>query len=135
MPNVSTVKLNGTTLMTVADTTATTAGVSNTDYFYTADGTRTLGALDLANYATVADELIKVSFGSQTGTGSRVTWSKSNAAITADHELLAYQLGTPSAQVGTLTWTTSAGGATVAGNINGTTTLTCVFGKIGTTVT
>ena len=31
---VSTVKLNGTTLMTVNDTTATSAGVSNTEYFY-----------------------------------------------------------------------------------------------------
>ena len=132
---VSTVKLNGVTLMTVNDTTATAAGVSDTDYFYTADGTRTLGALDLSSYATVADELIKVSFGSQTGTGSSVTWSKSNAKITADHELLAYAIGTPTAVVGNLTWTTAAGGATVAGNVSGTTTLTCIFGKIGTTVT
>jgi hypothetical protein len=132
---VSTVKLNGTTLMTVADTTATTAGVSNTDYFYTAAGVKTLGALDLASYATVADELIKVSFGSQSGTGSSVTWSKSNAKITADHELLGYALGTPNSVIGTLTWTTSAGAAQVQGAISGSTTLTCIFGKIGTTVT
>ena len=136
MPNVSTVKLNGTTLMTVNDTTATTNGVSNTDYFYTADGTRTLGALDLASYATVADELIKVNMGSQTGTGSSVTWSKSGISnMTANHELLAYALGTPAAQVGALTWTTSSGGVTVSGNVNGTTTLTLILGKIGTTVT
>ena len=131
---VSTVKLNGTTLMTVNDTTATSAGVSNTEYFYTANGTRTLGALDLASYATVADELIKVNMGSQTGTGSSVTWSKSNAAITADHEMLAYALGTPAAQVGALTWTTSSGAVSVSGNVNGTTTLTLILGKIGTTV-
>ena len=132
MPNVSTVKLNGTTLMTVADTTATTAGVSNTDYFYTADGTRTLGALDLASYATVADELIKVSM---TLSDSGSSWYKSDAKITADHELLAYALGTPSVQTGNLSWITTAGTVTVSGSVTGTTTLTLILGKIGTTVT
>lgn len=39
---VSTVKLNGTTLMTVNDTTATQGDVIN-KYFYAADGTKTLG--------------------------------------------------------------------------------------------
>ena len=39
---ISTVKLNGVTLMTVNDTTATANDVIN-KYFYTADGTKTLG--------------------------------------------------------------------------------------------
>ena len=40
--SVSTVKLNGTTLMTVNDTTATAGDVLG-KYFYAADGTKTLG--------------------------------------------------------------------------------------------
>lgn len=51
---VSTVKLNGTTLMTVNDSTATAAGVSDEQYFYTANGVRTQGALDLDSYAPLA---------------------------------------------------------------------------------
>ena len=39
----STVKLNGTTLMTVADTTATASDVAQSKYFYAADGTKTAG--------------------------------------------------------------------------------------------
>ena len=40
---VSTVKLNGTTLMTVNDTTATASDVNSSKYFYTAAGVRTAG--------------------------------------------------------------------------------------------
>lgn len=82
-----------------------------------------------------AREIILVNLGSQTGTGSSVTWSKSNAAITADHVVLAYELGTPAAQVSNLTWTTSTGAISVSGNINGTTTLTVILGIVGTSVT
>ena len=39
----STVKLNGTTLMTVADTTATAPDVAQNKYFYTANGDKTAG--------------------------------------------------------------------------------------------
>lgn len=39
----STVKLNGTTLMTVADTTSVAADVAQGKYFYAADGTKTAG--------------------------------------------------------------------------------------------
>lgn len=41
---VSTVKLNGTTLMTVNDTTATQADVNSTKYFYGADGVKRQGS-------------------------------------------------------------------------------------------
>lgn len=40
----STVKLNGTTLMTVADTTAVAADVASGEYFYGADGVKTEGS-------------------------------------------------------------------------------------------
>ena len=95
---------------------------------------------NLISSAGVADalakEIISVALGSKTGTGSSVTWSKSNiAAITENHVVLAYELGTPAAQVGNLTWTTSAGAISVSGNINGTTTLTVILGIVGTSVT
>lgn len=41
---VSTVKLNGTTLMTVNDTTATQADVNSSKYFYGADGVKRQGS-------------------------------------------------------------------------------------------
>ena len=44
--SVSTVKLNGTTLMTVNDTTATAGDVIG-KYFYAANGTKTLGTAAL----------------------------------------------------------------------------------------
>ena len=136
VPSIEVPKTGGGTaqFFDTTSVTAAAADVASGKYFMTAAGVLTEGALDLANYALVADELIKVSMGSQTGTGSSVTWSKSNAKITADHEMLAYALGTPAAQVGNLTWTTSSGGVTVSGNVNGTTTLTLILGKIGTTV-
>jgi len=80
-------------------------------------------------------EIIRVELGSKTGTGGSVTWSKSNAAITANHEVLSYSLSAPAAQIGNLTWTTSAGAISVSGNINGTTTLTVILGIVGTSVT
>lgn len=95
---------------------------------------------DAANGVTivhggVAPQIIKVALGSKTGTGGSVTWSKSNAAITANHEVLSYSLSAPAAQIGDLTWTTSAGAISVSGNINGTTTLTVILGIVGTSVT
>lgn len=83
----------------------------------------------------LAKEIIKVDFGTLTGTGASVTVSKSNAKITADHVLIRYALGTPSAQVGNLTVTTSAGAVSVSGNINGSTTLVVYLGLPGTSVT
>lgn len=49
---VSTVKLNGTILMTVNDTTATASDVIQ-KYFYTADGTRTMGTASGGNIPEV----------------------------------------------------------------------------------
>ena len=83
----------------------------------------------------LAKEIVKVNFGTLTGTGSNVTVSKNNAEITADHELIGYVLGTPAAQAGALTVTTSAGAVSVSGAINGSTTLAVYLGLPGTSVT
>lgn len=48
----------------------------------------------------------------------------SNADVTADHVVVNSVLGTPSAQTGDWTVTTSAGSLTIAGSISGSTTLT-----------
>lgn len=88
---------------------------------------------DLTN--VVAKEIILVNLGSQTGTGSNVTWSKTNPAITANHVVLAHELGDPRAQTGSLAWSTSDGAISVSGNINGTTTLTVILGIVGTSIT
>lgn len=47
---VSTVQLNGTTLMTVNDTTSTASDVASGKYFYAADGTKTLGTASGGGY-------------------------------------------------------------------------------------
>lgn len=83
-------------------------------------------------------EIIKVNFGTLTGTGSSVTATKNtgNAAkITADHEIIYYYLSNPEAQVGDLTVATSTGAVSVSGNINGSTTLVVYLGLPGTSVT
>jgi len=85
--------------------------------------------------AAVAGGIIKVAMGQRTETGGSVTWSKSNAAITAAHEVIAYSIVPPTAQVGNLSWTTSAGVISASGNINGTVTLTVILGLPGTSVT
>ena len=48
----------------------------------------------------------------------------SNAAITANHVLQRAELGTPSAQTGDWTVTTSAGSVEISGTIDGTTAIT-----------
>ena len=54
---VSTVKLNGTTLMTVNDTTAAASDVLTGEYFYAANGVRTVGTLmhDIDTYSDVTE--------------------------------------------------------------------------------
>lgn len=102
------------------------------------DSSHTNNLISSAGVAdALAKEIIKVNFGTLTGTGGTVTVTKSTedaAKITADHELIGYALGTPSAQAGNLTVNTSAGAVSVSGSINGSTTLTIYLGLPGTTV-
>jgi len=79
----------------------------------------------------LAKMIIKVDFGTLTGTGDTVIATKSNANITANHEVFAYVLGTPSANTGGIDVTISDGEITVSGVINGSTTLTLILGWPG----
>ena len=102
---------------------------------FTYDGTSWVVGQNLPISQMFASEIIKVNFGTLTGTGSSVTASKSNAKITASHDLIGYYIGTPTAQFGNLTVTTSAGAVSVSGAINGSTTLIVYLGLSGTSVT
>lgn len=75
-------------------------------------------------------KIVKVSFSSF----STLPQSKNNAAITANHELIGYTLGTPAAQTGNWTVTTSAGSVSVSGSISGSTTLTLILGVPKTSI-
>lgn len=90
---------------------------------------------NLISSAGVAKGLIKVNFGTLTGTGSTVTVSKSNTNITENHELIGWVVGTPGAQVGDLTVTISTGAVSVSGAINGSTSLVIYLGLPGVSVT
>lgn len=81
-------------------------------------------------YSALATEIMIVDF----GTISSLPVTKSNAAIKADHVVLAYELGTPGAQTGDWTITTSAGSVSVSGTIVGSTTLKLVLGLPGTSI-
>lgn len=81
-------------------------------------------------YSALATEIMIVDF----GTISSLPVTKSNAAIKADHVVLAYELGTPGAQAGDWTITTSAGSVSVSGTIVGSTTLKLVLGLPGTSI-
>lgn len=81
-------------------------------------------------YSALATEIMIVDF----GTISSLPVTKSNAAIKADHAVLAYELGTPGAQTGDWTITTSAGSVSVSGTIVGSTTLKLVLGLPGTSI-
>ena len=80
-----------------------------------------------ANYDT---EIIVVNM----GTVSSLPKTVSNAKITADHVVVQAELGTPAAQTGDWTVTTSAGSVTLSGTISGSTTVTLVLGNSGGTV-
>lgn len=58
----------------------------------------------------------------------------SNAKITADHVVIQATVGTPTAQTGVWTVTTSAGSVTLSGSISGSTSVTLVLGNSGGTV-
>lgn len=68
------------------------------------------------------------------GTVSSLPKTVSNAKITADHVVIQAELGTPAAQTGDWTVTTSAGSVTLSGTISGSTTVTLVLGNSGGTV-
>lgn len=68
------------------------------------------------------------------GTVSSLPKTVSNAKITADHVVIQAELGTPTAQTGDWTVTTSAGSVTLSGTISGSTTVTLVLGNSGGTV-
>ena len=68
------------------------------------------------------------------GTISSLPFTKSSAYITADHVLLSAYLGTPQAQTGNWTVTTSAGSLQITGNINGSTTCVLTLGLRGASV-
>ena len=53
----------------------------------------------------------------------------SNASITSEHVVLSATLGTPSAQVGDWTVSTSNGSVTISGSVTGSTTLRLVLGR------
>ena len=91
-------------------------------------------ALSNAVSNVVENEIIKVPLGSKTGNNASVTWSKSDARITANHEVIAYEYSAPKAVASTMTWTTGAGAVSVTGKLIGTTTLTVYLGIVGTSV-
>lgn len=68
------------------------------------------------------------------GTISSLPFTKSSAYITANHVVLNAVLGSPSAQTGNWTVTTSAGSLQISGNINGSTTCVLTLGLSGASV-
>lgn len=58
----------------------------------------------------------------------------SNAAITAEHTVLAYTLGTPGAQTEDWTVGTAAGSLTITGSISGRTTMKIILGLVGSSI-
>lgn len=73
---------------------------------------------------TLAVQDLYISLGSKTGSGSNVTWTLSDARITAKHRAFSGDVtfGTPSAVTGDGTLTTAAGSVTLTAPVNGTTT-------------
>ena len=58
----------------------------------------------------------------------------SNAAITAEHTVLAYTLGTPGAMTDDWTVVTAAGSLTITGSISGSTTMKIILGLVGSSI-
>ena len=69
------------------------------------------------------------------GTISSLPYTKNNANILANHVVIGWTLGTPSAQKGDWTWEiASAGSITISGSISGSTTLVLYLGRVGQTI-
>ena len=80
--------------------------------------------------ADVEQEIITVNI----GYFSSLPKTVSNAAIQAEHVVLAYTLGTPSAQMEDWTVTTAAGSLTITGSIRGSSTMKIILGLVGSSV-
>lgn len=91
---------------------------------------RTAAAQD----AIDATEVIVVNIASYSGSQVRVPASGTNAAITANHVLLASTVGTPVYQTGDWTVTTYDGYLTLSGSASAATTVKLILGKAGTTI-
>lgn len=89
---------------------------------------------NLISSAAVAKQILYINFGTLTGTGDTVTVTKEDAAITANHVPLFYELGNPAVQAGDITITTSPGAVQASGAINGSTTLKVVLGRYGKSI-
>ena len=136
---INRVDYGNTTLIDLNDTTAEAADVAAGKYFYTNAGVRTAGTSTAPvtdvwqNGTSVLDgtiakvnvpdidtlKVIVVSIASF----SSLPQTVSNAAITENHVCIKAELGTPSAQTGDWTVTTSAGSLTLSGSIIGSTTV------------
>lgn len=81
-------------------------------------------------YSSIASQVISVDFGTITSLPQYI----SNAAITAEHVVLAHELGTPGAQADDWTISTMDGFVIVYGEITGSTTLTLILGLPGTSI-
>lgn len=102
---------------------------------------RVLSGADMTGYRTAAaqdaidaTEVIVVNIASYSGSQVRVPASGTNAAITANHVLLASTVGTPVYQTGDWTVTTYDGYLTLSGSASAATTVQLVLGKAGTTI-
>lgn len=84
--------------------------------------------LEFYNGQLTGDEIDKRIVSVNCGTISSLPHTVTNANILAKHVPIRWTFGTPSAQAGDWTVTTSAGSLTISGAIRGATTLTLVLG-------
>lgn len=80
--------------------------------------------------ADVEQEIITVNISAFSGLPKTV----SNAAIKAEHTVLSYTLGAPSAKTDDWTITTTAGSLTITGSIAGNTTMKIILGLVGSSI-
>lgn len=84
--------------------------------------------LEFYNGQLTGEEIDKRIVTINCGTISSLPATISNTNILAKHIPLQWWFGTPAAQAGNWTVTTSAGSLTISGTISGTTTLTLALG-------
>ena len=76
-------------------------------------------------------EIVVVTITNITGTGTVITRSITNSAVTNTHVVLSYNFSNRNAQISTWEITTSTGSIQVSGKCLGTTNLTLVLGRSG----